>query len=145
LTKTNETPWHLWVAGFGTLLWSLAGMLHYFLVFFGNPILKSRFQPVHLAQPLPLPDWYFVIWTVVIWSSVSGAILLLLRKKSAFWVFVVTVAALLFNLFQNVSMGENGTLFDVHPIRWVAIAWFIGTGFAAVWYSWAMSKAGVLR
>ena len=102
----------------------------------------SQFSEEQLAYFYGYPTWAVAAWAFGVWGAVAGTIGLLLRRRWAVWAYAVSLAGLAVNTVYTFGlsngaevMGSEGTIFSV--IIWV-VAIFL------LWYSWSMSKKGVL-
>ena len=78
---TQKTPWHLWVVGLISLLWNAMGVLDYVMTMSKNEAYLSEFTQEQLDYFFSFPTWVVVSWTVAVWGSLLGSLLLLLRKR----------------------------------------------------------------
>ena len=143
-TDTPATPWHLWVIAIVALLWSAGGALDYVMTQTKNEEYMSMFTDEQRAFAYGFPAWVVAFWAISVWGGVLGAVLLLLRKRAAFPVFLVSWVAMVITTFQIYVLsnalevfGSTGELIFNAVIFLVALA--------LVFYARAMSRRGVLR
>jgi hypothetical protein len=101
-----------------------------------------------------MPMWMTAVWATGVWGGVLGSLLLLLRNKLAFPVFVLSFAAFLTSLLYTYGLSDGGKLMGFMMKDGVKVASsmiiimnvVIATGCALfTGYAWAMAKRGVLR
>ena len=99
MTKSSRTkaPWHLWVIGIIALLWNAMGALDYFLSQTKNEAYMNMFTPEQLEFFYSFPSWSVALWAIAVWGGLLGCILLLLRKKLAVSVFLVSLICMALN------------------------------------------------
>jgi len=99
MTKSSRTkaPWHLWVIGIIALLWNAMGAVDYFLSQTKNEAYMSMFTPEQLEFFYSFPSWSVALWAIAVWGGLLGCILLLLRKKLAVSVFLVSMICMVIN------------------------------------------------
>jgi hypothetical protein len=137
-----RAPWHLWVVGVVSVLWNGFGACDYIMSHTGDAYLRSMgMNDSTVAAYHAMPMWMTVDWTVGVWGSVLGSVLLLLRMRWAFHAFVVSLAGLVISICYY-HLTANGRLMAVNPAI-SAMLTVICILFAA--YSWAMARRGVLR
>ena len=102
----GKAPWHLWVTGVAGLLWNSMGALDYVMTATRNVSYMSSFTPEQLAFFYSLPAWTLVTWALGVWGGVAGAILLLLRKGIAVWVFLVSLLGMLLTTLHNYFLSN---------------------------------------
>jgi hypothetical protein len=138
-------PWHLWVVGVVGVLWNGYACYDYLMTKTqGVAYLKSSgMTEAQIAHMQGYPMWMTADWAIGVWGGLLAAVLLLARMRYAFHVFALSLAAFLLMLVYTYAlsdggkaMGQQGMIFNV-----VILA---GCLFFT-WYSWKMTKRGVLR
>ena len=131
-TEVERTPWHLWVIGVVALLWSAMGALDYVMTQTRNEEYMSNFTPEQLSFFLGFPAWVDAAWAIAVWGGVLGALLLLIRRRYAVWVFLASLIAMVITAFQNYVLsngmeiiGDAFTLGFTAAIFLVALALFL--------------------
>ena len=155
-TTKSATPWHLWVVGVIAVLWNAYGGYDYIMsVTEGATYMAAAgMTPEQIAYYDAMPVWMMSVWAIGVWGGVAGSILLLLRSKLAFPVFVVSLAAFLFSLFCSYVLNDGGKIMGFLMVDGEKVASplvFIMQGVVGigclffVWYSRMAMKSGVLR
>ena len=86
------------------------------------------------------PVWMHAVWAIGVWGSVAGSILLVLRSRWAFHAFAVSFLGVIGNFaYTAASPGAVETMGLAMPLVIGAACLFF------IWYSWTMTKRGVLR
>ncbi len=139
----SRTPWHLWVVGGLTLLWNAVGAFDYLMTQTRNEAYMGQFTPEQLEFFYGFPAWLVAFWALAVWGGVAGSVLLLLRKKWAFEVFVVSFVSMLVTTVHNYII-ENGiaVMGGIGPVIFSAVIFLVALGL--VFYARAMRKRGVL-
>jgi ribose/xylose/arabinose/galactoside ABC-type transport system permease subunit len=139
----HRTPRHLWVVGIIALLWNAIGAFDYLMTQTRNPSYMSAFPPEQLAWFYGLPAWVVAAWATAVWGGVLGSLLLLLRKRLAVPVFLVSLVAMVITTFQNWVLANAAEIFpDAFSRVFTALIFAIAVGL--FFYARAMSKRGVL-
>ena len=142
-TRAGSTPWHLWVIGVISLLWGAMGALDYVMTQTRNEAYLSQFTEQQLAFFYGIPSWAVATWAIAVWGGVLGSLLLLIRRRQAVAVFLISMIALFASMFQNYVlsngmevMGDPFSLGFTAAIVLFSIALFI--------YALAMRRRQVL-
>ena len=143
VTSNGRTPWHLWVVGVLAVLWNSVGAFDYIMTETRNEGYMSQFTPEQLEYFYGFPAWVVAFWAIAVWGGVIGAVLLLLRKKPAVGVLLVSFLSMVVTTIYNFGlsdglevMGDPGSLAFSGLIFVVALLLFL--------YAKAMKKRGVL-
>jgi hypothetical protein len=143
---TTKTPWHLWLVGVIAVLFNAIGVFDYVMSMSrgrAEYLGGAGLTPAQVAHYAAMPGWMIAVWTVGVWSAMVASVLLLLRKRLAFPVFAVSLAAFALSLVYHYAL-TNGR--DVLGRQMAITDAVIATLLAFfIWYSWRMSKRGVLR
>lgn len=143
MSETAETrataPWWFWVVAVVALLWNAFGGYDYAMSHLqGDAYFRQmRMTDAQIAYLAAYPSWMHAVWAIGVWGSVLGSILLVLRSRWAFHAFAVSVLGALGNLGYLLMNPGGGDI--VFPVIIIAIC------VALIWFSWAMTKRGVLR
>lgn len=143
-TKAVGTPWHLWVIGIIATLWSAMGAFDYLMTQTKNEEYMGQFTPEKLEYFYSLPAWVISAWAIAVWGGVLGAILLLLKRKPAVWVLLVSFIAMVLTTIHNYFisnglevMGDGVDLVFAGAIFVISLVLYL--------YARLMEKRGVLR
>lgn len=147
MAESTKAPWHLWVVGVVSLLWSAFGGYDFIMTTTQG---ETYFRASGFDQPMidyfnAMPAWMYGPWAIGVWGAVLGSILLLMRRKLAAPVLALSfLGALISLVYQKVI--------DVPPPPPPALAMMTNIPYVIVliaalvaWYAWAMAKRGVLR
>lgn len=142
-SDVRQTPWHLWVIGGIALVWNAMGAFDYVMTQTGNEAYMSGFTPEQLAFFYGFPPWVVAAWAIAVWGGVLGALLLLLRRRLAVSVFLISLVAMMITTFHNYFLsngmevsGDAFSLIFTAAIFLIALALFL--------YARAMHKRNVL-
>ncbi len=102
-----KTPLHLWIVGIVSLLWNAMGAFDYVMTQTRNAEYLSAFSAEQLAFFHGLPDWVVACWAIAVWGSVLGSLLLLLRRRLASPVFLISLLAAVLTFFQNYVLSDG--------------------------------------
>ncbi|QZH74223.1 MAG: hypothetical protein JY451_11015 [Erythrobacter sp.] len=148
-TASGAAPWHLWVVGVIALLFTAFGGYDYTMSQLGD---RAYIEAAVGGMGIPVdaavdyfssfPLWLDFLWAVGVWGAVLGAVLLLLRKRMAYPIFVLSLAAFIATNvygFANPIPGIN----DPTP-TYIATAVVFSVMLGLTLYARAMAARGVL-
>ena len=139
----EPTPWHLWVIGVVALLWNAMGALDYVMTQTRNEDYMSGFTPEQLDFFYGLPAWVDAFWAIAVWGGVLGAMLLLIRRSQAVWVFLASLIAFLITAFQNYVLSNGMEVMgDAFSLAFTAVIFVIAV--ALYLYARAMTRQNIL-
>ncbi len=138
----QPTPWHLWLIGILGFLWDSGGAFDYLMTQTQNESYMSQFTPEQLEFFYGFPSWVVFFWALAVWGGLLGTVLLLLRKRLAVPVLLVSFLSTVVTAIHNYLlanglevMGTTGAVFGV-------LIFVIALG---LWlYARAMARKGVL-
>lgn len=139
----SKAPWHLWVVGIFALLWSSMGALDYVMTQTRNAEYLAKFTAEQLEFFSSIPAWAVATWAIAVWGEVLGAILLLVRRGLAMWVFLVSLAAMVITTFQNYVLADGlEVVGDPFSLVFTAVIFLLAVAFFL--YARAMRERRVL-
>lgn len=142
---TNKTPWHIWVVGVLAVLFNSIGVFDFVMSMSqgADYMAKAGMTPEQIDQYLRMPGWMTVVWAVGVFGALLASVLLLLRRKLAAPVFLVSLVAFVISLLHTYVLTDGGKVMGSQ----MAIA--SGVIFVVLalltFYAWRMGKRGVLR
>lgn len=143
-TMTRRTPWHLWLVGILGLLWSLMGVVSFMLAQMNVEAVMSRYPQQQRDYFTSFPLWAVAFWGIGVFGGVVGCILLLLKRRAAFPVLLLSaIGAIVSNLGGLFLLGGMNVMQETGGLGFTAVPIVIGLGMA--YYAFAMSKKGVLN
>lgn len=142
---TSRAPWHLWLVGVIALLFNSIGVFDFVMSLTRGELYMASagMTPEQIAHYQQMPAWMMAVWAVGVWGAFLASILLLLRRKLAFLVFVVSLIAFLISLVYTYVLTDGGAIMGQQMAIASAVIAILLLFFS--WYSHAMGKRGVLR
>ncbi len=143
--KSTKTPWHLWLVGVIAVLFNAIGAFDFVMAMAqGEKYMASTgMTPAQVAHYQNMPAWMTADWAIGVWGAFLASILLLLRRKLAFPVFVVSLAAFVVSLLYTYVLTDGGAVMGGMMALVSAVIAILLLFFS--WYSHAMGMRGVLR
>ena len=138
----RRTPWHLWLIGIVALIWNAVGAYDYLMTQTENAAYMGRFTPEQLEYFYGFPTWVVAAWAIAVWGGVLGAILLLLRKRLAAPVFLVSFLAMVLTSVYNFVLSGGAEIMGGGAVAFTAVIFVFAL---ALWlFARAMAARGVL-
>ena len=144
-TPRAATPWWHWVVSVIAILWNAMGAYDYVMTKTGGDayMRKAGMSEAAIAHMHAFPVWMTADWAVGVWGGLLGALLLAGRMRYALHVFAASLAAFLVMLLYTYVLSDGGKVMaqsgNIFNLVLLAACIFF------VWYSWAMTKRGLLR
>ena len=133
-----STPRHLWIVGILALLWNIMGAYDYLMTQTQNEAYMAKFTQEQLDYFYGFPTWAVAAWAIAVWGGVLGAVLLLLRKRLAAPVFLVSWIAMIISTINTIMsdgfamMGGTGPMLFTLAIFVIAgLLWYYARTMAA--------------
>jgi len=141
----GKAPWHLWLVGGLAVLFNAIGVFDYVMSMTEGPayMASAGMTPAQIDHYLSMPTWMTAVWATGVWSAIIGSVLILLRRKLAFPVFALSLAAFLLSLVYTYVLAGAGEIMGQQMAITSAVITAVLVFLA--WYAWAMGKRGVLR
>jgi FtsH-binding integral membrane protein len=99
--------------------------------------------PDQIAHYQQMPSWMTVVWAVGVFGAFLASILLLLRRKQAWLVFILSLAAFVVSLLYTYILTNGGAVMGEQMAVTSAVIAALLAFFS--WYSRYMTLRGVLR
>lgn len=142
-TDVTPTPWHFWLIGVVALLWNAMGVFDYIMTQTRNEAYLSSFTAEQLSYYFSFPSWVVAAWAIAVWGGLLGTLLLLMRRRQAVWVFLVSLIAMVTTTFHNYILSDGMEFMgDAFSLGFTAVIFLIAL--ALFLYARAMQKRKIL-
>ncbi|CAD5371367.1 conserved membrane hypothetical protein [Rubrivivax sp. A210] len=140
-----KTPWHIWGVGTLALLFNAVGVFDYVMNLAQGPayLASAGMTPEQVAHYQALPAWMMGVWAIGVFGAFGASLLLLMRRRLALPVFVVSLAAFLVSLFHTYVLSGAGALMGTQMAVTSAVIAVLLLAFTA--YARRMALRGVLH
>ncbi len=141
-TNQADRPWHLWVVGILGALWNSVGAFDYLATQTQNESYMSQFTPEQLEFFYGFPTWVVAFWALAVWGGVLGVVLLLLRKRLAAGVLLVSFLSMVVTSIHNFILSNGLEVLGGFGLVFSMLIFVFALG---LWlYARAMVERGVL-
>ncbi|RMH11917.1 MAG: hypothetical protein D6701_14310 [Gemmatimonadetes bacterium] len=119
------------------------GAFDYLMTQTQNESYMSRFTPEQLEFFYGFPTWLVAFWALAVWGGLAGVVLLLLRKRQAAPVLLVSFACMVVTAIHNFGFANGLEVMGAAGAGFSVAIFFIALG---LWYyARTMVQRGVLR
>jgi hypothetical protein len=137
--STNKPTTTFWVISVVALLWNLIGVIAYLgQAYMTDEILATLSEPEQLYYA-NVAAWATAAFATAVFGGTLGCILLLIRKKLATILFVISLIAVLIQGTYNFFIQE---FMPIEPLRMILPIVTILISVFLVWYSKDVTKKG---
>lgn len=145
MADVTRTPWHLWVVGVLALLFNAIGIVDFVMTMSQGAeyLAQAGMTPEQTDHYLKFPGWMNVVWAVGVFGAIIASVLLLLRRKLATTLFVVSLAAFVLNLLYNYVLSDGARTLGQQMAIASAVIFVVLV--LLTLYAWRMAKRGVLK
>ena len=143
MTTPPKSPVHLYIVGVGSLLWNATGAFDYLMTHTENEEYMANFTAEQLEFFYSLPSWVVAFWALAVWGGVLGALLLVLKRKLAAQVLLLSFASMLVTTVHNLGFADAADILGPAGLAFSAVIWLWALGLVV--YSRKMVAKGVLR
>jgi hypothetical protein len=131
------TPWHLWVVGVLGAFWNGFGCYIYTMAMIRDPKTFASAPPEMVAAFEAAPAWSNGAWAFGVWGGLAGSLLLLMRRRWAVPVFIISLLGLVGTTFYEIAWEV-----PADEAQRMAI-WVVAVGLLA--YAFWQGRRGTLR
>ena len=127
--NVNKPATSFWVIGVLALIWNALGVMAYL----GQKLMTDEMKAMIPADQLEIientPAWATAAFAIAVWFGLLGCIVLLMRKKIAKLLFIISLVGVLvqlvYNLFLTNAMEVYGTQSLIQPLVTVSVGLFL--------------------
>lgn len=118
------------------------GAYDYLMTQTRNEAYLAKFEQAQLDYFFGFPAWVEAFWALAVWGGVLGCILLLMRKRLAVPVLLVSLASMVVTAIYNFGFSEGMEIMGASGAMFTAAIFLVALG---LWlYARAMKARGVL-
>lgn len=137
--KKSSVHWSFWVIGALALVWNGMGVLNYLMQ--TNPDALAAMPEAQRAMIESRPSWATWAFAVAVFAGTIGCLLLLLRKSTAYYLFIVSLIGMIVHIASY--FGNSGTDGDLGASQMILYAAMpLVVSILLIWYSARANKNG---
>lgn len=140
----TKPPTWFWIVAVIALLWGLAGCAAYLMQVTMTPADIAKLPPAQAELMALMPAWLDGVYAIAVWIGLAGAAALLLRRRIARSLYIVSLIAVIVQFGWIFAMtpifARMGFLEAAGFPIFVAVA-----GVALIWFAGLATQRGWLR
>lgn len=141
--QSGKPPVWFWVVSVIALLWNLMGVKAYLDQAFMSDDAMAQLEAAVQDLFNQTPAWVTAAFAIAVWGGALGSLLLILRKKLAYQVLVVSLVGIIVQMFYNVFMsgamdvyGPGGLAMPIMILLFgIGLVWFAKKSVSSGWIS----------
>ncbi|MEQ3661668.1 MAG: hypothetical protein ABNG98_03800 [Flavobacterium sp.] len=130
---TTKPSTAFWVISIIALVWNALGVNQYIQQAYMTDAFKAMYNEEQLEMITSSPSWVTAVFAIAVFGGIFGSIALLLRKKIARILFIISLIGILAQMYHNLFVIDSVALFGseavIMPIMILVFAVFL------LWYS----------
>jgi hypothetical protein len=142
-TTTNKPATWFWVVSVLALIWNLMGVYAYISQVTMSPEALQALPDEERALYASVPSWATGAFAIAVWAGALGCLLLLLRRKLAMPILIISLIGIVVQMFYNLFISNSIEVYGpggmIMPVMVIAIAIFL------IWFTRKSTTNGWLR
>lgn len=141
-TSSPAKPkWFLGIAIFA-LIWNLLGVFAYIGQMMMTPEMLDAIPAAERELMENTPAWATAAFAFAVWGGALASTLLLMKKKVAFYVFILSFLGILIQMYHSIFIANSIEVYGPGGLVMPIMVLLIGVGL--IWYSDKLTKSGWL-
>ena len=139
--STTSSPTKLfWIISGIALVWNLLGVMAYLMQVTMSPEALQALPENQRALLESTPAWATGAFAIAVWGGALGSLLLLLRKKLATTVLIISLAGIIVQMFHSFFMSNSMEVYGPGGLAMPIMILLIGI--YLIWYSRKATEKG---
>jgi len=113
MTETNKPNTMYWIIGVIALIWNSIGAFMYLSYSFMTEELLKIFPVEQQELYSNVPSWEIAAWAVGVWFGLLASICLLIKKKWAYPLFLISFLGVIVSTVYNLFISGATEILDV--------------------------------
>ncbi|MET2984518.1 hypothetical protein [Aureibaculum conchae] len=135
-STTTKPPIWFWIVSVVALLWNAMGVDQYLGQAYQTERWKSMLSDEQIEIANNVPSWYVAVFAIAVFGGLLGCIALLLRKKWARPLFLISLIAVIIQMsYLTFSLKMANIMTPMIVIVALFLWWFSKKGIAKGWLS----------
>lgn len=133
INSTNKPSMSFWIISVIALVWNLIGVMAYMAQAYMTDESIAALPEAEKVMYENVPAWATAAFAIGVFGGAIGCILLLLRKKLATSLFIISLLGVLVQMVYNFMISKAAEVYG--PGGMIMPVMVILIGFFLVWYS----------
>ena len=130
--SNSKTHWSFWAIGAFALVWNALGGMNYIMQM--NADVVASLPDTHQAIINGRPSWATAGFAIGVFGGALGAVLLLLKKPAALYVFIASLLGVLVTMVHTIQVARTGIPFSGMEV-FVMIVLPVIVAAVLIWYA----------
>jgi nitrate/nitrite transporter NarK len=109
--KTKSPKWFMIVAVVA-LIWNLIGVMVYIMQVTMSPEVLNQMPETERLMYENIPEWVTSVFAIAVFGGALGSLVLILKKKFATTLFVISLIAVLFQMYYTYFVSDFTEISD---------------------------------
>lgn len=105
--STNKPPIWFWIVSVIALIWNAMGVMQYLGQAYNTESFKAQYTAEQLEMMSNTPAWVTAAFAVGVFAGLLGSVALLLRKKWAYNLFLLSLLGVIVQMFHNLFIVKS--------------------------------------
>ena len=136
----NKPNTGFWIIGTIALIWNLLGVFAFIGQMNMTPEMLEALPETERALYENVPSWVNIVFAIAVFGGALGSVLLLLKKKLATPVFIISLFGIIAQMVYNFILSKAADVYG--PGGMIMPAMVVLIGVFLVWYSKQATSKG---
>ncbi|CAM1354982.1 hypothetical protein [Tenacibaculum ascidiaceicola] len=129
MTDSNKPTTLFWIIGVAALVWNGLGVMQYLGMAYMTDEVKAALPEAERALYDNIPSWVTAAFAIAVFGGLIGSAFLLMRKKLARPMFLISLIAIIVQMSYNLFMSKAAEVYGpgsvIMPIMVIVIGVFL--------------------
>lgn len=129
MTDSNKPTTLFWIIGVAALVWNGLGVMQYLGMAYMTDEVKAALPEAERALYDNIPSWVIAAFAIAVFGGLIGSAFLLMRKKLARPMFLISLIAIIVQMSYNLFMSRAAEVYGpgsvIMPIMVIVIGVFL--------------------
>ncbi len=129
MTDSNKPTTLFWIIGVAALVWNGLGVMQYLGMAYMTDEVKAALPEAERALYDNIPSWVTAAFAIAVFGGLIGSAFLLMRKKLARPMFLISLIAIIVQMSYNLFMSRAAEVYGpgsvIMPIMVIVIGVFL--------------------
>ncbi|WP_299336591.1 hypothetical protein [uncultured Psychroserpens sp.] len=141
--SNTKPPVWFWIISVIALIWNAMGVMQYLAQAYSTDSFKEQYTAEQLEMISNAPAWATAAFALAVFGGLLGSLFLLLRKKTAYIFFLISLVAVIVQLYHNFVVVDSMEIMG--SIAAVMSGIIVGAAILLLWYSKYAIKKGWIK
>lgn len=129
MTDSNKPTTLFWIIGVAALVWNALGVMQYLGLAYMTDEVRAALPEAERALYENIPTWVTAAFAIAVFGGLIGSAFLLMRKKLARPMFLISLIAIIVQMSYNLFMSRAAEVYGpgsvIMPIMVIVIGVFL--------------------